>query len=687
MKLRVAVVVIAVGLWASACSSTSDGYVNSNGSVATSRDDALVYAVDTDSNTLFVIDAATEKQVGQVQVGQMPEKVLVASDDTLYVTNRMSRSVSVIRRGDWREAAQLKVGVEPVGLGASADGKTLYVVNATRLDTAETGSLMAIDTQTLQQRWEVSVGPEPRGLALLAGGKAMVSLLKEGDIALVDLDKQTVVRSGSQVNSQLNDSSNAFGGVKNDGPQPLPPDVGGLGLNTVHTRGMTSLAVSPDGHQVYAAALLSSNSTLVGDTGSGVNPQTNSSGGSAGYGGGSCGATAVASPSVLSFTESGDSQAHSVTDCGGTVDPTVPALVLSSGDSSRPVQGPVAIAADPTGSFLYVVNQQSNNVAIIPTSQRQTAQQQSTQLGGGAPTPFDATNTGSGTVRALIDVGDGPTGIALSRDGNTAWVYNSFDHSLSRIARKDGVLQTVSTVAVTGETLTLDQAAGRRLFFSAVDSRMNNPGTGISCATCHVESREDGHVWNFTDGPRQTPSLAGRMIDQTAPYHWSGVFPSLGDFMTHTVAQRMGGTGFTPQMADQIGSYLKVIPTPDNPNKHEQLTDAQLRGAQVFAAAGCNACHNSAPMTDNGFHDVGTLVPDLGTGNVHDDVTGTLVKGLNTPSLLGLARTAPYLHTGAALTIKDRILQDRQSHNDLHGAVGQLTDAQVDDLAAYLSSL
>ena len=118
MKLRATVVVIAAAFALSACSSTSDGYVNSSGSVALSKDDALVYAADSDTNTVFIIDTKTLKEVAHVQVGLQPEKLLVAPDDTLYVTNRMSRSVSGDRpsrdrRGHWavtedhRTAAQL----------------------------------------------------------------------------------------------------------------------------------------------------------------------------------------------------------------------------------------------------------------------------------------------------------------------------------------------------------------------------------------------------------------------------------------------------------------------------------------------------------------------------------------------------------------------------------------------------
>jgi YVTN family beta-propeller protein len=689
MKLRATVVVIAAAFSLTACSSTSDGYVNSSGSVALSKDDALVYAADSDTNTVFIIDTKTLKEVAHVQVGQQPEKLLVAPDDTLYVTNRMSRSVSVIRRGDWKEAAQLKVGVEPVGLGVSADGKTLYVVNATTLTTAETGSLMAFDTNTLQQKFEIPVGNEPRGLAVLPNGKAMVSLLKQGDVALVDLNKQAVTTPSTDVNSRLNSQFGNTTGVENN--TNLPPGMGGSFAlnNTVHTRAATALAVSPDGTQVYATAQLSSNAVLVGDGSSTANQQTIPAGGAQadGYGGGSCGATAVSSPSVLTFSNAAEPKVSSVTDCGGQPDPTVPALTLNSGDTTRPIQGPVAVVSDPTGSFLYVVNQQTSNIAVVPTTQR-TAADQSNGLTPGGGVKFGS----SGSVRALVDTSmfpgqaAGPTGIALTTDGKTAFVYNSFEHTLALVTRDQttGVLQTTQWVQVTQDTLSDDVRAGRNFFFNANEARMNNPGVGIACATCHVESREDGHVWNFTDGPRQTPSLAGRMTGQTAPYHWSGVFPTLGDFMSHTVAQRMGGSGFTSTMADQIAAYIDVIPAPDNPNKLTVPSDAQQRGVAVFQQAQCGTCHNGAAFTDNSFHDVGTFVRGDASTTVVDDPALT---ALNVPSLLGLARSAPYLHTGAAATIKERIMMDKTSGNPLHGSLQNLNDAQVDDLVAYLSSL
>lgn len=52
---------------------------------------------------------------------------------------------------------------------------------------------------------------------------------------------------------------------------------------------------------------------------------------------------------------------------------------------------------------------------------------------------------------------------------------------------------------------------------------------------------------------------------------------------------------------------------------------------------------------------------------------------------MGLARTAPYLHDGSAVSLKDRLMQGRKSNQ--HGVTAQLTDAEVDDLVEYLLTL
>ncbi len=664
-----------------ACTNSPVGHSSSaSGSIAVTHDDALLYAADADRNSVFVVDATTDSKLAEIKVGRQQEKVLAAANDVIYVTNRLGRSVSVIHRGATTETARLEVGVEPVSLAISADQRTLYVVNAAALDDTEFGTLMAFDTKSLTLKWELPVGHEPRAIAVLEGEKALVSLYKDGEVTLVDLAKKTVISASNGLYQQLNRSTL---GISNGGDVARPPrDIDPvLGARTAHATGLDALLTNAEGTQVYAAAMLSSDQTLLTKGIAGVKPSDVLGSTGSGYAGGNCGAAAVASPAILTFDTLGQPLVDDVASCVGERTSERPPMMLTSNLPGLPVQGPVALALDPTGAFLFVANRESNNIAIVPAMTRVDVNSGNVAINsdvGG----FDR-RSAMGTVKNLVTVGAAPTGVALSHDGARAWVYNAFDHSISRLESKAGVITNVATTQLGEDVLPTEVVVGRKLFFSATDARMNNPATGIACASCHLEGREDGHVWNTVEGPRQTPSLAGRMTEKTAPFHWNGEFPDLMDFMSHTVTSRMGGSGVSPVMEKQIAAFIATIPAADNALVERTPVDVLGRGRAAFEKAQCASCHTGEAMTDNKFANVGTLV--AAEGRIVFDRPEFNAKGLNTPSLLGISRSAPYLHDGSAVTLRARIMQNKSS--DLHGKTAQLTETEVSDLVTYLKTL
>jgi DNA-binding beta-propeller fold protein YncE/mono/diheme cytochrome c family protein len=682
MKTRLLAAALAfTTVLACAPESPTGGGNSASGSVAVSRDDALVYAVDADLDTLFVVDT---KNLGAepraVKVGRMPEKVLVAPDDTIYVTNRYGRSVSVIRRGDSEVSVTLDVGVEPVGLAVSEDGRTLFVVNSTRRADLEVGSVMAFDTSTHTLRWEVAVGPEPRAITLLPGGKAMVTLYKSGDIVTLDVTRGVVTKSGSDLFRELNRSALGLSTSTGGGfAEPLPfPGV--TGPSTRRARALEAVTASPDGKQVYVAALLATDSVLntrpndpLANAGGGAAGGPVRPGTSSGYGSsGSCGLVRpVAAASLLTFDPEGNAtvdDASGGADCRGFFEPSQlerPPLFLTSNAPGVPVQGPAAIAVDSSGGFVFVANRESNNVSVVPTTQTQSQ-----------------TASRGETGQQVVNVGAGPTGVALSRDGTTAWVFNAFDHSLSKLSSEGGIVRQREVKRLADDVLPADVVAGRKLFFSAVSPDMNDPNLGISCATCHVEAREDGHVWNTTEGPRNTPALTGKLLARTAPFHWNGEFTTVSQFMSHTTKDRMGGRGPSGVMEQQLMAFIMSVQAPDNPFTTETPADVKARGKAAWDKAACGTCHAGETLTDDRFYDVGTLVQ---TGAVVDRREFLFHGGLNTPSLLGIARSGPFLHDGSAPTLKARILMGKE--RDAHGLTSRLSDQEVDDLVAYVRSL
>ncbi len=651
---------VAAAISFSSCTPPSSGTASrASGSLALSADDSTVFAVDTDNGVLAVINPTT-KEVRQVTVGKSPVRVIVGTDDTVFVSNRGDRSVSVVRKGDTAESARIPVGVEPSGMALSGDGKTLLVVSATALDRVDEGTLTAIDTGTLQKKWEVLVGEEPRAVAIIAGNRALVTLFKTGELVEVDLAKGEKVAAKTGIYEAANASR-----VSGAGP-------GGLGASsTFRPRAMADLIVTPQGDRVFAPVVWAREDSI------GRRPTT-----AGGYyaQGGPCNIGAVATAGIVTV-DTGSTptpQIDDLTSCfsSGTNSAAkdFPASTLASNAPDAPaIQGPTVGVLDPSGSWLMVLNRESRNVAFMPAWTR-----------SGTNIDFDKTGT---SIRSVQNVqGHGADGLAVTADGKRIYVYSQFDHQLEIFDGSGTGASAIITARpaianIASEVLSRDLAEGRKLFFDAKDIRMSSSKTTVACSTCHLEGREDGHVWQFPDGARQTPGLAGRKLLSTAPYHWSGEFTSLDAFNVHTITERMGGSGLDGPTSAKLDAFIDQLPLPENPLR-VAMTGApvELRGKAAFEKAGCGTCHTGALLTNNSNADVGTLH----SAGLNPD-NGLVVRaGFNVPSLLGIGRTAPYLHDGSQLTLEERVLSNV---GDRHGVTSTLSVDERADLIAYLKSL
>lgn len=194
-------------------------------------------------------------------------------------------------------------------------------------------------------------------------------------------------------------------------------------------------------------------------------------------------------------------------------------------------------------------------------------------------------------------------------------------------------------------------------------------GGGIACASCHPEGGEDGHTWQFTDtGARRTQPLHVGLRD-TAPFHWNGDLPSVGELMSAVFVGRMGGVRQTPERLARLSEWLFTLPAP--PAIRESSDEAAARGRTLFESpsVGCATCHSGAKLTDNLSVAIDTVNP----------------ARLQVPSLVAVGYRAPFMHTGCAATLAARF--DPACGGDSHGNTSTLTPAQIDDLVAYLETL
>ncbi len=108
------------------------------------------------------------------------------------------------------------------------------------------------------------------------------------------------------------------------------------------------------------------------------------------------------------------------------------------------------------------------------------------------------------------------------------------------------------------------------------------------------------------------------------------------------------------------------------------------RGKKLFFSkeTRCSECHSGPYYTDSSLQKPFKL-HDVGTGK--DDPSEKIGPKYDTPTLLGIYRSAPYLHHGKAKTLKDVLTSCNKE--DKHGKTSHLKAEDVDDLVAFLKSL
>ncbi|MBL8619983.1 MAG: c-type cytochrome [Myxococcales bacterium] len=258
----------------------------------------------------------------------------------------------------------------------------------------------------------------------------------------------------------------------------------------------------------------------------------------------------------------------------------------------------------------------------------------------------------------------GPDGVAVGADG-TAWVFCAVSRKVVRVPMDDGAVAPIIAAEAVAPTRMSKQAhEGFDLFRKGNDGRISSRGA-MACSSCHPEAGSDGLSWRIETHELQTPFLAGRVMG-THPYKWDGGDRDLAISLTSTM-RRLGGGGLTPGQTKSLAAYLETLPRPRVPAR---APTAVARGKALFESdeVGCTTCHGGKLYTDNATHELG----------------GTLTQS-DTPSLVGLARSAPYYHDGSAATL-DALLAERAAVHGMAETVS-LTATQRQDLIAYLETL
>ncbi len=294
-----------------------------------------------------------------------------------------------------------------------------------------------------------------------------------------------------------------------------------------------------------------------------------------------------------------------------------------------------------------------------------------------------------------VRLGANPRAVRVAPDGRTVFIYHALDFEV--VAFDADTCQEQGRVAITENPLGDEQLVGKKLFYAALQPMVGR--RWISCASCHPDGEPDGRTWHNPEGLRNTQSLAG--MAWTHPIHWSGDRDEVQDF-EHTIrGPLMQGRGLLAgrlnpplgqpnkglsESLDAIAAYSNSHAVRLSPHSKGGLSAAARRGRTIFASprTGCSRCHNGPFYSDSRPGPAADIVRhDVGTG--HQDPTEKMGPAYDTPTLLGIYRTAPYLHDGRATTLIE-VLRE-QNPDDKHGVTSHLSDDEITDLVAFLKAL
>lgn len=294
-----------------------------------------------------------------------------------------------------------------------------------------------------------------------------------------------------------------------------------------------------------------------------------------------------------------------------------------------------------------------------------------------------------------IRLGNNPRAVRFTPDGQSVLVYNALDFEVVALQIPDG--KEIGRVDVTKCPLNDELLLGKTLFYTALQPM--SARSWISCASCHPDGDADGRTWQQPEGLRNTQPLAG--LSWTHPVHWSADRDEVQDF-EHTIQGKlMQGQGLLrgrlpealgepfrgkSKPLDALAAYTNSHKYSLSPFAKSGLSESAKRGQQLFSSAEtkCATCHSGPIMSDSQPRPTSEILRhDVGTG--YDDPTELMEPAYDTPTLLGVYRSAPYLHHGKAASLKDVLTTFNTK--DQHGVTSHLSVSQIDDLVEYLKAL
>jgi YVTN family beta-propeller protein len=611
--------------------------------VLASPDGKLLYVVEADAGQLAVVDVASEKVTKTIPCPARPTGVAMNQDgSTLYVTCAAPKStICIVDAASGQISAQIPAGHTAGGPSVTPDGKRLYVCNRFN------NNVSVIDLEANKEVATIPAVREPTASAITPDGK---TVFVTNLLPIDPSDSYDVAAEVTVIDTSTNQASRIR--LVN-------------GSSSVH-----EVCVSPDGKYAYVVHILSRYQMPTTQLERGwMNTNAMS-------------IIDVAEKKLVNtvllddvdlgaampwgVTTSDDGKLIFVTHASTHELSVINAEAMLEKVLNMPKTKEEARAAgryDDRGTYSSVIaDDVPNDLAFLVGLGGLHDGDRRVRLRGGGPyglLPYDGPKV------------NGPRGLDVI--GRKVYVATYFYDLLAVVDLDDKSYHPVKVIRLGPEPEHTVQRFGEMVFHDA-DICFQH---WQSCASCHPDARVDGFNWDLmNDGMGNPKNVRSMLLAHATPPAMASGVRSTGE-----VAVRSGLTHilFAVRPEEEsvaMDEYLKALePVPSPYLVDGQLSEAAKRGKEVFFSerVNCVQCHPEPLYTDLQMHDVGSR----GKYDRRDDY--------DTPTLVECWRTAPYMHDGSWVTIKDLIAKGK--HGKFGGDVEGLTEREIDDLVEFVLSL
>ncbi|MCD6308260.1 MAG: hypothetical protein J7M24_04605, partial [Candidatus Latescibacteria bacterium] len=344
-------------------------------------------------------------------------------------------------------------------------------------------------------------------------------------------------------------------------------------------------------------------------------------------------------------------------------------------DPDAGAANPWGIACTGDGRYLCIAHSGTGEVSVID---RTALHDRLERIEKGEATPAASESPGEvpGDLSFLVGIrrrvrlkGTGPRGIATV--GSRLFAAEYFSDSLGMTDIRETHSGEPRSIGLAGHEYETPEHRGEALFH---DANLCFQGWQ-SCASCHPDGREDGLSWDLlNDGVGNLKNTRSLLYShRTPPVMITGIRPdaetAVRAGIRHILMRKV-----TEESACALDAYLMSLRPLDSPYLVDgKLSEYAKRGKRLFESSGCAECHPAPLYTDLGSYDVGT-----GVGADRN-------RAFDTPTLVELWRTSPYLYDGRAETVYE-VLVDH-NRRDRHGSTKKLSNTEINDLVEYVLSL